>query len=103
MSEIEFDQLAIIHSLRNGECDQNTCHLAANLIEHLTLQRDEAVKLIADWCVSIEVNGTGWDDWDEHFKNATYETRNAVPNIRSLLDKAMDQSEQWGADNDDCG
>lgn len=35
-------------------------------------ERDSAVFLLAEWCVSVELNGTGWDDWDEHYKDAAY-------------------------------
>ena len=38
--------------------------------DELTRQRDEAVQMLADWCDAVRDNGTGWDDWDEHYKEA---------------------------------
>ena len=32
----------------------------------------QALGMIAQWCVDIDVNGTGWDDWDRNFKDAMY-------------------------------
>jgi hypothetical protein len=49
-------------------------------------QRDVAIGMLAHWVVAIEKNGTGWDDWDEHFKNARFRD---TP-IRKLLDEAID-------------
>jgi hypothetical protein len=37
-----------------------------------SMERDAAVELLAEWCVSVELNGTSWDDWDEHYKDARY-------------------------------
>lgn len=34
--------------------------------------RDAAVRMLAEWCFDVEHNGTGWDDWDENFKDARY-------------------------------
>lgn len=33
---------------------------------------NEAVTLLAEWTCAIDRNGTGWDDWDEWFKDAAY-------------------------------
>ncbi|MCZ4331047.1 hypothetical protein [Castellaniella denitrificans] len=54
--------------------------------EDATYQRDVAIGMLAHWVVAIEKNGTGWDDWDEHFKNARFRD---TP-IRKLLDEAID-------------
>lgn len=35
-------------------------------------QRDIAIDMLARWCVAVDTNGTGWDDWDEHYKDAAY-------------------------------
>lgn len=45
---------------------------------------DHAVNLLASWCVAIEDVGTGWDDWDEFYKDA-----NCRPGpLRDLIDAA---------------
>ena len=31
-----------------------------------------AIAHLAEWCHAIDKNGTGWDDWDEHYKDAAY-------------------------------
>ncbi|WP_368640619.1 hypothetical protein ABRZ04_05400 [Castellaniella ginsengisoli] len=54
--------------------------------EDAAYQRDVAIGMLAHWVVAIEKNGTGWDDWDEHFKNARFRD---TP-IRKLLDEAID-------------
>ena len=52
-------------------------------------QRDAAIRHIADWCVAIDVNGSGWDDWDEYYKEAMYSDRKSLPEIRGLLMDAI--------------
>jgi len=54
--------------------------------ERLTGERDVAIGMLAYWCVAVDHNGTGWDDWDEHYKDAMY--RPCL--IRELLDSAID-------------
>jgi len=54
--------------------------------ERLTGERDVAIGMLAYWCVALDQNGTGWDDWDEHYKDAMYRP---CP-IRELLDKEID-------------
>lgn len=44
-----------------------------------------AIEMLADWCVAIEENGTSWDSWDEHYKDARY--RNNI--LREDLDKEI--------------
>ena len=61
----------------------------ASTIEDLTRQRDAAIQHIAEWCVAIDVNGSGWDDWDEYYKDAMYR-ENALPEIRVLLVDAIE-------------
>ena len=61
------------------------------IIEELTKQRDVAVKHIADWCIAVEVNGSGWsgwDDWGHLYKDALHNP-GALPEIRELLDAAI--------------
>lgn len=61
------------------------------LIKILMLQRDVAITHLARWCVAIEKNGSGWDDWDEFYKDAAWR-KNALPAIRELLDKAIEKA-----------
>lgn len=53
-------------------------------IKRLTEERDCAVQMLADWCDAVRDNGTGWDDWDEHYKDADF--RPCL--IRELIDAA---------------
>jgi hypothetical protein len=43
---------------------------------------DTAIYMLADWCVAVDERGTGWDDWDEYYKDAMY--RDGP--LRKLLD-----------------
>lgn len=54
-------------------------------VSRVISERDEAVRLLAEWCVMVDRNGAGWDDWDEGYKAAMYRD---TP-IRSLLDAAI--------------
>lgn len=45
-------------------------------------ERDAAVFMLAEWCVCVELNGSGWDDWDECYKDAAYRPGP----LRELLD-----------------
>lgn len=31
-----------------------------------------ALEMLAEWCVSVDENGAGWDYWDDHYKDAMY-------------------------------
>lgn len=62
----------------------------ANRIALLEAQRDAAIKHIAQWCVAVEVNGSGWDDWDDYYKDAMYSDRESLREIRELLVKAIE-------------
>lgn len=67
-------------------------------IKELISQRDAAIKILAEWCVAIERNGTGWDDWDEYYKDAKYRPTDP-PELRKMLDAAMElekkRNEEW--------
>ena len=54
-------------------------------IEQLKAERDTAIWMLAEWCVDVDHNGTGWDDWDENYKEAMY--RPGM--LREALDKAI--------------
>jgi hypothetical protein len=76
-------------------------------LEKLTRQRDAAIKHIAEWCVAIDENGSGWDDWDDYYKDAMYRN-NALPEIRGLLDDAIASARKLRANEfssqcDECG
>jgi hypothetical protein len=45
-------------------------------------QLAEAITMLAEWCVRVDVVGSGWDDWDESYKDAMYRPCG----IRELLD-----------------
>jgi len=51
----------------------------------LRAERDTAVIMLAEWCVAVDVNGAGWDDWDEHYKDAAYRPGP----LREQIDTAM--------------
>ena len=54
-------------------------------LDTITAERDAAIEMLAEWCVAIQVNGTGWDDWDDYYKDAAY--RPGL--LRKLLDAAI--------------
>lgn len=56
----------------------------------LRAERDEAVRMLAGWCVAVRKGGTGWDDWDDFYKDAAYRECG----IRALLDSAIAQAEK---------
>lgn len=51
-------------------------------IQAAEAERDAAVFMLAEWCVCVELNGSGWDDWDECYKDAAYRPGP----LRELLD-----------------
>ena len=65
----------------NSACAMEHAKLAAWLTElqllraARTAQRDVAIGMLADWVNAVNTNGTGWDDWDEHFKDAAFRPR----------------------------
>lgn len=62
-------------------------------LEEVIKQRDAAIQHIAEWCVAIDINGSGWDDWDEYYKDAMYRD-GALPEIRDLLVEAINAARQ---------
>ena len=65
-------------------------------LEEATKQRDVAIKHIADWCIAIDVNGGGWDDWDDYYKDAFYREQE-LPEIRELLVDAFESARKQRA------
>jgi len=65
------------------DCDCHECAIKA---------RDMAIWMLAEWCEAINRNGTGWDDWDEYYKDAAFRPGP----LRNRLDKAIEKArEQW--------
>ncbi len=54
-------------------------------VEELERERNAAISMLAEWCIRVDINGTGWDDWDESYKDAMH--RPCA--IRELLDAAI--------------
>lgn len=50
--------------------DQIDCLVAEN--NQLRRDLDIALTMLAEWCVAVTVNGSEWDYWDEHYKDALY-------------------------------
>lgn len=53
----------------------------------LELKLNEAVRLLAEWCVAVRDNGASWDDWDEHYKDACY--RPSI--LREMIDAEINR------------
>ena len=84
--------------------DSGIMHEAVAALKKLAAERDAlldrlekaekdaavAIGMLADWCVAVDQNGTGWDDWDEHYKDAMYRP---CP-IREQLDEAIKVSQE---------
>lgn len=64
--------------------DQLEAYAAAKVAEERE-RLDIALAMLAEWCVAVDTNGTGWDDWDEHYKDAMYRPGP----LRELLDEAI--------------
>lgn len=53
-------------------------------IKQIIAQRDEAIRMLAEWCVAVDKDSS-WDGWDHYYKNAAY----GQCLIRDLLDRNM--------------
>ena len=49
-----------------------------------------AIQMLADWVAAVDINGTGWDDWDEFYKDAAYREGP----LREDLDKEIKRSKE---------
>ncbi len=56
-----------------------------------------ALQMLADWAMAVDQNGTGWDDWDEYYKDVLY--RNNP--IRKDLDNALYVARRFYENDDD--
>ena len=52
--------------------------------QRLTEERDLAILMLAEWCDAVRDKGTGWDDWDDYYKNAAFRPGP----LRALIDAA---------------
>lgn len=50
-----------------------------------------ALTMLAEWCVAVNENGTGWDDWDEHYKDAMYRSSPLRKELDAAIAKAREQ------------
>lgn len=87
-------QLDIMHNNAADRIDllESALQAANTTIEelehkyYLTLdQRDDAVYMLADWCISVEQDAS-WDGWDDCYKNAMYRPCS----IRELIDAEIE-------------
>ena len=85
--------------MKNYETIDEAIQELQHEIKKLTEERDLAIYLLADWCVSISVNGTGWDDWDECYKTASYGDL-PIPCLRTMIDEQILQIKRdWDVPN----
>src|SRR5688572_23715275 len=75
--------------LDQGDMKIIALKVLAHEFRKLRLERDEAIDMLADWCLRVDKVGTGWDDWDEGYKNAMYRPCG----IRELIDAAKKRLE----------
>ncbi len=47
-------------------------YLWVGMITDLQTKYDIALQMLAYWVVSVDKNGTQWDDWDDAYKDAAY-------------------------------
>ena len=99
--KIEALQLVVNNLTKHDEPDRLDNLKASNAIEMTkeisvlqaeiaALRKDAdllpmAIMHLAEWANAVQVNGSGWDDWDEHYKDAAYRPGP----LRELIDKAM--------------
>lgn len=78
--------IALTHT-QCESCGETNCQVAEGVDEReeLVKERDISIAMLAAWCVSVDENGTGWGDGDEHYKDAAYRPGP----LRELLDAAI--------------
>lgn len=64
-----------------------------NFLMTIEEKYETALNMLAQWCNAVNYNGTGWDDWDEYYKDAAYREGP----LRKDLDEAIrkDKKEFW--------
>ena len=77
-------------SNHNGRKAAAEIRLLLERLEKAEKDAAAAIGMLADWCVAVDQNGTGWDDWDERYKDAMYRP---CP-IREQLDEAIKVSRE---------
>lgn len=94
--------LCEIEKLKRSEAFHiEACAAHQQHIDELRAERDGLARMLADWCVRVNRVGTGWDDWDEAYKNAAYSSREtSPPSLRSLIDEAIRKADdEWATAN----
>lgn len=82
----------------DGEWEEGDIAELARGVLALAKERDEAIHLLADWCYMVDRKGSGWDDWDEGYKNAMYRD---TP-LRALIDAEVARISYEEAHRYDC-
>jgi hypothetical protein len=57
-------------------------------VQQLEAAATRALTTLTEWCDRITEGGTGWDDWDEYYKDANYE-RKGRPSVIDDLKAAL--------------
>lgn len=83
-------ELRSLYEITGDIKDINTVLVQRDRVEKAEKDAAVAIGMLADWCVAVDQNGTGWDDWDEHYKDAMYRP---CP-IREQLDEAIKVSQE---------
>ena len=78
-------ELRSLYEITGDIKDINTVLVQRDRLEKAEKYAAVAIGMLADWCVAVDQNGTSWDDWDEHYKDAMYRTCS----IREPLDEAI--------------
>ncbi len=69
------------------------CKDQLNLV---TQERNMAISMLAYWIELVDNNGTGWDDWDEGYKDAISES-----SIKYLIDASRAEAKKYWTKNED--
>lgn len=61
-------------NMDDWENDLTTAYMAGKYdgVEDTRKLFDTVLNLLAEWCVAVTDKGSGWDDWDECYKNACW-------------------------------
>lgn len=86
--------LATLIPLLQASADalEKTDEEAQRELQRITNQRDIAIDHLAAWVAAINVKGSGWDDWDEHYKSAA---NGCDGSLNGLMDPAIKRWEDY--------
>jgi hypothetical protein len=92
--KLERDRTSAMAALREANITIMRLNSAAgrggdDFPENNTALLDAAIDLLAGWCDAVKNKGTGWDDWDEWYKDACYRPGP----LRELIDAKMKEME----------